>query len=95
MICGHINAHTRGLCHFSVWLSPNDSFFSNRKIKITTEDLNEYMVRRYYDEKAEVRERHERLLPACATPPGLQAKPLVSPPGRKLHYKLNDGSSFL
>lgn len=74
--------------------------FSNRKIKITTEDLNEYIVRRYYDEKAEVQERHERrsaewLLPACATPQGLQAKPLDSPPGRKLHYKLNDGSSFL
>lgn len=70
--------------------------FSNRKIKITFEDLNEYLVCHNYDEKAEVhRSSERRALPLGTMPAVLRSKPVDLPAGRKFHYKFNDGSSFI
>lgn len=69
---------------------------SNRKIKITIADLNEYLVCQYYDEKAEVhRSSERRALPLGTMPALLRSKPVDLPAGRKFHYKFNDGSSFI
>lgn len=72
------------------------TLFSNRHAKITTEDLNEYLVCHHYDEKAEVHEGSERrTLPLGAVPAVLRSKPADLPEGRKFHYKFSDGSSFI
>lgn len=60
--------------------------FSNRKIQATPEDLKEYVICRYYDEKAEVMDRNERMSKPEAP---LREK------RQKFHYKFKDGSSFI
>lgn len=70
--------------------------FSNRKIKITIEDLNQYLVCHCYDEKAEVhRSSERRALPLGTTAAVLRSKPVDLPAERKFHYKFSDGSSFI
>lgn len=60
--------------------------FSNRKIQATPEDLKEYVICRYYDEKAEVMDRNEKMTKPEAP---LREKRW------KFHYKFKDGSSFI